>query len=100
MQENELHLSILMPCLNEANTVAVCVSKAKSFLATHKIKGEVIVADNGSTDGSQHLADEAGARIIHIPKRGYGNALLGGIKAACGKYIIMGDADDSYNFSE
>ena len=100
MQENELRLSILMPCLNEAKTVAVCVSKAKGFLATHKITGEVIVADNGSTDGSQKLADEAGARVIHIPERGYGNALLGGIKAAYGKYVIMGDADDSYSFLE
>ena len=100
MQENDLSLSILMPCLNEAETIELCVTKAHKYLAAHKIKGEVIVADNGSTDGSQELASEGGARVIQIPEKGYGNALLGGIKAARGKYIIMGDADDSYNFSE
>jgi glycosyltransferase involved in cell wall biosynthesis len=100
MQENDLTLSILMPCLNEAETIKICVTKAQEFLTTHKIEGEVIVADNGSTDGSQNLASEAGARVIHIPEKGYGSALLGGIKTARGKYIIMGDADDSYNFLE
>jgi glycosyltransferase involved in cell wall biosynthesis len=100
MQENDLTLSILMPCLNEAETIKICVTKAQEFLTSHKIEGEVIVADNGSTDGSQNLASEAGARVIHIPEKGYGSALLGGIKTARGKYIIMGDADDSYNFLE
>ena len=100
MQENDLTLSILMPCLNEAETIKICVTKAQEFLTAHKIEGEVIVADNGSIDGSQNLASEAGARVIHIPEKGYGNALLGGIKSARGKYIIMGDADDSYNFLE
>jgi glycosyltransferase involved in cell wall biosynthesis len=100
MQQKDLSVSILIPCLNEAETIAICVTKAKNFLATHNITGEVLVADNGSTDGSQKLASEAGARVIHITEKGYGNALLGGIKATTGKYIIMGDADDSYNFLE
>lgn len=100
MPEKDLSLSILMPCLNEAETINLCVTKAKEFIAANEIQGEVIVADNGSTDGSQKLAEEAGARVIHIPDKGYGNALLGGIKAARGNYIIMGDADDSYNFLE
>jgi glycosyltransferase involved in cell wall biosynthesis len=100
MQQKEIRLSILMPCLNEAETVAVCVTKAKNFLVTHNINGEILVADNGSTDGSQDLASEAGARVIQISNKGYGSALLGGIEAAHGEYIIMGDADDSYNFLE
>jgi glycosyltransferase involved in cell wall biosynthesis len=100
MQEKDLYLSIIMPCLNEAETVEVCVTKACEFIANHNIVGEVIVADNGSTDGSQKLAAEAGARVVQIHEKGYGNALLGGIKAARGKFIIMGDADDSYSFLE
>ncbi|MBN1451408.1 MAG: glycosyltransferase family 2 protein [Anaerolineales bacterium] len=100
MQQKDLSVSILIPCLNEAETIAVCITKAKKFLAAHNIKGEVLVADNGSTDGSQKLASAAGAKVIHITQKGYGSALLGGIKAASGKYIIMGDADDSYNFLE
>src|SRR5271170_1518471 len=88
-----------MPCLNEAETVATCVRKAMGFLAASGISGEVLVADNGSTDGSQRLAEEAGARVVPISEKGYGNALMGGILAARGKYVIMGDADDSYDFT-
>src|SRR5690242_8928590 len=88
-----------MPCLNEAETVATCVRKAIGFLAESGISGEVLVADNGSTDGSQRLAAEAGARVVPISDKGYGNALMGGIIAANGKYVIMGDADDSYDFT-
>src|SRR3984885_12825540 len=88
-----------MPCLNEAETVATCVRKAMGFLAESGISGEVVVADNGSTDGSQRLAEAEGARVVPVSEKGYGNALLGGIEAAHGKYIIMGDADDSYDFT-
>jgi len=91
-------LTILMPCLNEANTVALCVGKARDFLLRAGIHGEVVVADNGSTDGSQELAEAAGARVVAVAERGYGAALLGGIRAATGTYVIMGDADDSYDF--
>ncbi len=94
-----MELTVLMPCLNEAETVATCVRKAACFLAEHGIDGEVLVADNGSTDGSQALAREAGARVVAIAEPGYGNALLGGIMAAHGEYVIMGDADDSYDFT-
>lgn len=92
-------LTILMPCLNEARTVAACVGKAVSFLKRNRLAGEVLVADNGSTDGSQALARAAGARVIDVPERGYGAALRAGIAAAEGEFVIMGDADDSYDFS-
>jgi hypothetical protein len=95
-----MELTILMPCLNEAETVATCVRKARSFLTRTGIAGEVLVADNGSTDGSPQLARDAGARVVEISKKGYGNALLGGIDAAIGRYVIMADADDSYDFSQ
>src|SRR6516165_6444820 len=88
-----------MPCLNEAETVAPCVRKAIGFLSESGISGEVLVADNGSTDGSQRLAADAGARVVPVSDKGYGNALMGGIVAARGKYVIMGDADDSYDFT-
>ena len=88
-----------MPCLNEAETVATCVRKARSFLERTGIEGEVLVADNGSSDGSQELARDAGARVVQIAQRGYGSALLGGISAAGGRFVIMADADDSYDFS-
>src|SRR5487761_1878351 len=88
-----------MPCLNEAETVATCVRKAVQFIADSGISGEVVVADNGSTDGSRQLAADAGARVVPILERGYGNALMGGILAARGEYVIMGDADDSYDLT-
>jgi len=94
-----LELTILMPCLNEAETIEICVRKAKGFLDDRGIRGEVLIADNGSTDGSQMLAQKCGARVVPIAKRGYGAALLGGIQAARGTFIIMGDADDSYDFT-
>ena len=95
-----MELTILMPCLNEAETVATCVRKARSFLTRTGIEGEVLVADNGSTDGSPQLARDAGARVVEIARKGYGNALIGGIEAATGRYVIMADADDSYDFSQ
>jgi hypothetical protein len=94
-----VELTVVMPCLNEAETVATCVRKAIGFLTESGISGEVLVADNGSTDGSQQLAADAGARVVPVSDKGYGNALMGGIVAAQGKYIIMGDADDSYDFT-
>jgi Glycosyl transferase family 2 len=94
-----VELTVVMPCLNEAETVATCVHKAVGFIADSGIDGEVVLADNGSTDGSRELAAEAGARVVPIPERGYGNALMGGIIAARGEYVIMGDADDSYDFT-
>ncbi|MFM6519183.1 MAG: glycosyltransferase family 2 protein [Microcystis panniformis] len=94
-----LELSIIMPCLNEAETLAICIGKARDYLERHKIAGEVLIADNGSSDGSQEIATNSGARVVPIPERGYGSALRGGIAAAKGQYIIMGDADDSYDFT-
>ena len=94
-----MELTVVMPCLNEAETVATCVRKAVRFIADNGIDGEVVVADNGSTDGSRQLAADAGARVVPISERGYGNALMGGIIAARGEYVIMGDADDSYDFT-
>jgi len=99
-EESFLEVSVVMPCLNEADTLAVCIEKALRALSEHKIVGEVIVADNGSTDGSQAIATRLGARLVHVAAKGYGNALMGGIAAARGKFIIMGDADDSYDFLE
>jgi glycosyltransferase involved in cell wall biosynthesis len=92
-------LSIVMPCLNEAETLEICIQKAKKFFIENNINGEVIVADNGSTDGSQNIAVQNGARVVNIPTKGYGSALKGGIENATGKFVIMGDADDSYDFS-
>lgn len=96
---DELELSIVMPCLNEAETLATCIRKAQSSLKTLNVAGEVIIADNGSTDGSQAIATQMGARVVAVATKGYGSALMGGIAAARGKYIIMGDADDSYDFT-
>ncbi len=96
---NRTELSILMPCLNEAETLATCIKKAQKALDDLNVNGEVVIADNGSTDGSPEIAASLGARVIHVAEKGYGSALLGGIKAARGKYIIMGDADDSYDFT-
>ena len=95
----ELELTILMPCLNEARTLPACISKALGFLDRAGISGEVLVADNGSTDGSQDLARRLGARVIDVAEKGYGSALISGTRAARGRYIIMGDSDDSYDFS-
>src|SRR5262249_40621806 len=92
-------LSIVMPCLNEAKTVGICVQKALSYLQIHNIRGEVIVADNGSTDGSQALAAGLGARGGPVASRGDGNALRAGIEPPRGRFVIMGDSDDSYDFS-
>jgi glycosyltransferase involved in cell wall biosynthesis len=94
-----MELTILMPCLNEAETLEECINKANQFLAKANIVGEVLISDNGSTDGSTAIAQQLGARVVHINQRGYGAALIGGIEQAKGKYIIMGDADASYDFS-
>jgi hypothetical protein len=98
--KNFPEVSIIMPCLNEADTLAACIGKAQRALNEHKIEGEIIVADNGSTDGSQAIAIKLGARLINVREKGYGSALMGGIVAARGDFIIMGDADDSYDFLE
>ncbi len=95
-----IEVSVVMPCLNEADTLATCIQKAQRSFADNHIKGEVVVADNGSTDGSQEIARNLGARVIDVEAKGYGNALMGGIAAARGKFVIMGDADDSYDFLE
>lgn len=93
-----MELTILMPCLNESKTLESCINKAKLFLVTHHIDGEILIADNGSTDGSQDIAKNLGARVVDIDEKGYGAALIGGCNAALGKYVIMGDSDDSYDF--
>ena len=93
-------LSVVMPCLDEADTVGTCVEKALRAIDEHGIAGEVIVADNGSSDGSREIAERLGARVVRVTERGYGSALMGGIAAARGTYVIMGDADDSYDFAE
>lgn len=95
-----IELSIVMPCLNEAETLATCIDKAQGYLARSGVVGEVVIADNGSTDGSQDIARAHGARVVEVPAKGYGSALMGGIEAAHGEYVIMGDADDSYDFSK
>jgi len=93
-------VSVVMPCLNEADTLGVCLEKAQAALLSAGIVGEVIVADNGSSDGSLDIARSHGARVVEVSAKGYGSALMGGIAAASGKYVIMGDADDSYDFGE
>jgi glycosyltransferase involved in cell wall biosynthesis len=95
-----VELTILMPCLNEAETLARCIDKAKLGLQRSGVRGEIVIADNGSTDGSQAIAEKAGVRLVPVQEKGYGSALIGGIRAAAGQWIIMGDADDSYDFSE
>jgi glycosyltransferase involved in cell wall biosynthesis len=96
--ERDLELSIVMPCLNEAETLATCIGKAKGFLDRSGIRGEVVIADNGSSDGSQAIATRLGARVVPVEMRGYGAALSAGSTAARGRYVIMGDSDDSYDF--
>lgn len=99
-EKTAFELSIVMPCLNEAETLETCVVKAQATLRENRIDGEVIVADNGSTDGSQAIARRLGARVVRVKEKGYGSALRGGISAARGKYVVMGDADDSYDFTQ
>ncbi|VEI57538.1 glycosyltransferase [Pasteurella multocida] len=94
-----MELTILMPCLNEVETLAQCINKAKNWINKTSIDAEILIADNGSTDGSQELAISLGARVINVLEKGYGSALRSGAEAALGQYIIMGDADDSYDFS-
>jgi glycosyltransferase involved in cell wall biosynthesis len=96
----EIEVSVVMPCLNEADSLESCIRKAQQAFRDHNIKGDIIVADNGSTDGSQAIAARLGARVVPVAQKGYGNALMGGIAAARGKFVIMGDADDSYDFRE
>lgn len=94
-----IELTVLMPCLNEAESLAICIGKAQGYFERSGVAGEVLIADNGSTDGSQEIATGLGARVVHVEQKGYGSALAGGIAAAKGRYVIMGDADDSYDFS-
>jgi len=98
--EDPVDVSVLIPCLNEANSIGICVEKAQKALQEARLSGEVVVADNGSTDGSIEIVQKLGARVIPVPQRGYGSALKAGIRAARGAFIIMGDADDSYDFAE
>ncbi|HZL12725.1 MAG TPA: glycosyltransferase family 2 protein [Verrucomicrobiae bacterium] len=95
-----VELTILMPCLNEAETLARCIEKAQLGIQRAAVRGEILIADNGSTDGSQAIAEKLGARVVAVKEKGYGNALLGGSRAAAGKWLLMGDADDSYDFSQ
>jgi len=97
---NQYEVSVVMPCLNESATVGICVEKALRTMQSLKIKGEVIVADNGSSDNSVMIAEQAGAKVVHQPAKGYGNAYISGFQAAQGKYIIMGDSDDSYDWTD
>lgn len=94
-----IELTILMPCLDEAETLAACIRKGRGFLEASGVAGEVLVADNGSTDGSREIAAREGARVVEVDRRGYGAALMAGIRAARGRFVVMGDADDSYDFS-
>jgi glycosyltransferase involved in cell wall biosynthesis len=96
----ELEFSIIMPCLNEARTLGTCIERARKLVSDHRLRAEIIVADNRSTDGSQEIARSLGARVVEVAARGYGRALAAGVAAAGGKYIIMGDADASYDFAE
>jgi glycosyltransferase involved in cell wall biosynthesis len=95
---NNIELSIVMPCLNESETVEICITKARKYLKDNNINGEIVIGDNGSTDGSQDIARRSGARVIDVPIKGYGSALISAINASRGKYVIMGDSDDSYDF--
>jgi len=100
VNDSDIELSVVMPCLNEADTLETCIVKAKEAISQHRIRGEVVIADNGSSDGSQAIAERLGARVVDVKAKGYGNALMGGIAAARGRFVIMGDADDSYDFRE
>jgi len=96
---SDIELSIIMPCLNEAQTLETCIRKARGFLDQHRINGEIVIGDNGSTDGSVQIAERCGARVVHVPVRGYGAALYHATMAARGRFMIMGDSDDSYDFT-
>ncbi len=98
LPNNTIELSVVMPCLNEAETIETCIRKALAWMEANQVIGEVVIGDNGSTDGSQKMATDLGARVINIPRKGYGSALMGAIEAAKGKFVIMGDSDDSYDF--
>ncbi len=98
--EENLDISIVMPCLNEVNTVAICVEEALKYIEKNGLKGEVVVADNGSTDGSGNIAKQSGAEVVHVSEIGYGNAIRKGIAYACGRVIIIGDCDTTYDFSK
>ena len=100
MNVPEVELTILMPCLNEEATIGICISKGFEFIRKNNIQGEILIADNGSTDQSIRIAEKLGARVVHVTEKGYGNALSAGINSALGKYIIMGDSDDSYDFTD
>jgi len=97
-QGPKVEVSVVMPCLNEARTIKTCILKAQAAIKEHQLDAEIILADNGSTDGSDRIAIECGARVVHVEDRGYGAALMGGIASAKGTYVVMGDADDSYDF--
>ncbi|MGB3057561.1 MAG: glycosyltransferase family 2 protein, partial [Candidatus Omnitrophota bacterium] len=99
-QNSEIELSVVMPCLNEEKTLGTCIKKAIGSMEKMGIKGEVVISDNGSTDNSVEIAESLGARVVYEPTKGYGNALVKGITEARGKYVIMGDADESYDFSD
>lgn len=96
----EIELTILMPCLNESRSLAWCIKEGQTYVRTNGISAEIVVADNGSTDGSPRIARECGARVVRVSQKGYGNALIAGIRESQGKYIIMGDCDGSYDFSQ
>ena len=100
VEAETLDLSVVMPCLNERLTLGTCIEKSLATIERLGLRGEVIVADNGSTDGSQQIASALGARVISIEARGYGSALGGGIAASRGKFVVMGDSDDSYDFTQ
>lgn len=102
MEKNtqDLKLTILMPCLNEQETIGICIEKAQKYLEKNKISGEILIVDNGSTDNSVKIANNLGARVVKEENRGYGNVLINGNNSAKGQYIVMGDSDDSYNFEE
>ena len=100
MSDPSLELSVVMPCLNEADTIETCIRKAQAAIGRHAINGEIVIADNGSSDGSQAIAERLGARVVKVAAKGYGSALMGGIASAQGRFVIMGDADDSYDFGE
>lgn len=98
--DSVIELSVVMPCLNEARTLGDCIKQAQKAIADHNLSAEIVIADNGSTDGSQKIAAQLGARVINVTQRGYGAALMGGIEAARGRFVVMGDADLSYNFGD